>query len=158
MSIGSEPQNSPFSPASAPGPNPDLNNGPKLRIRDRLIRENRLPVDHPEFRYPPSKNPYQDKLKALREQGITSALTCDETETLQGKWRHYLGLPEEAELHVEIGCNGGHVILEWAKQQPQKAFVGVDWKFKQIFRAHEKAQKKNLRNITFLRAHAALSR
>jgi tRNA (guanine-N7-)-methyltransferase len=70
-----------------------------------------------------------------------------------GKWREtFSGKPEK--LHVEVGCNAGHVILEWAKQNPETAFIGVDWKIKAIHRAGEKAEKRALGNVKFLRAHA----
>ncbi len=61
----------------------------------------------------------------------------------------------DRELHVEIGCNAGHVIVEWAAAQPQTAYIGIDWKLKSIFRAAEKAEKRKLSNVIFFRAHAA---
>jgi len=113
----------------------------------------RLPVHHPEYRYPPSPNPYWEKLRAAQGQVYLD----NQTENHRGNWKSVLsnaaGHPLD-ELHVELGCNGGHVILEWARLNPSHAYLGLDWKFKQIHRAFEKAQKKGLRNIGFLRAHA----
>ena len=57
---------------------------------------------------------------------------------------------EGRKLHVELGCNAGHVTIEWADRSQSTAkssgqapdvFVGVDWKYKMIFKAAEKAMK-----------------
>lgn len=112
----------------------------------------RLPIDHPDYQYPPSRNPYWKKL--LEFQG--RVFSDNETESSSGNWRtKYVDqAPHSRKLHVEIGCNAGHVVLEWAAQNPNIAYIGMDWKFKPIFRAMEKAIKRNLQNILFFRAHA----
>lgn len=115
--------------------------------------EPHFPIEHPEYRYPGSNNPYWAKIRAL--QGVV--FTDNETERNAAQWRsHFSDLPPSPhrELHVEIGCNAGHVLVEWAQSHPEKAFIGIDWKFKPIFRAVEKGQKRNLKNLIFLRAHA----
>lgn len=122
----------------------------------------RLPVDHPEYRYAPSRNPYWKKLKEMAG-GIV--FTDNDTESRRGEWRAVLpdaaadprreqGEPPRRELHVEIGCNAGHVIIEWARANPGIAYVGIDWKFKPIARCVEKAAKHGLKNALFFRAHA----
>lgn len=116
----------------------------------------RLPIHHPEYRYPPSRNPYWIKLQEFQ-----GTVFCDnEGEVNQGKWREKFQAyttdtaTTRPELHVEIGCNGGHVILEWARANPDKRYIGIDWKFKPIHRAAEKAHQLGLKNILFLRGHA----
>ncbi len=106
-----------------------------------------IPLQHPEYRYPPSRNPYSEKLK----QAPGVVLSDNETEARRGNWKN-----ERAEslLHVEIGCNAGHVVTEWAARDPKDLFIGIDWKFKAIYRAFEKALKKKLSNLHLLRAHA----
>src|SRR4051812_42016373 len=91
----------------------------------------RFPIDHPNYLYPPSKNPYWSKLQELKG----AAFTDLDTETHRGQWRSRLpgSADSHRELHVEIGCNAGHVIVEWAKANPRNAYVGIDWKFKPIF-------------------------
>jgi tRNA (guanine-N7-)-methyltransferase len=37
--------------------------------------------------------------------------------------------------------------------KPEAVFIGIDWKFKAIFRGAEKAQKRGLKNVLFFRAH-----
>jgi len=109
-------------------------------------------VSHPDFRYPPSSNPYWARLKNFPE-----CAYCDHTAELNpGKWRDRFlkKFSSSPELHVEIGCNAGHVLIEWATQNPNKAYIGIDWKFKAIHRGAEKAKKRTLENLIFLRAHA----
>jgi tRNA (guanine-N7-)-methyltransferase len=106
----------------------------------------RLPLTHPEYRYSPSRNPYSEKLK----NGPGIVFSDNDTEAQKGNWKE---APTE-KLHVEIGCNAGHVIVEWALRNPQDRFIGIDWKFKAIHRAFEKSLNKKLKNIHFLRAHA----
>ena len=122
---------------------------------------NRLPIDHPDYRYPESKNPYWTKIKEHAQRIYSDQAT----EAHRGHWRNQMPDASQAKLaasdpqkrrplHVEIGCNAGHVSLEWAKQNPQTSFVGIDWKFKPIFRAAEKASKREIENLLFFRAHA----
>jgi tRNA (guanine-N7-)-methyltransferase len=120
---------------------------------------NHLPIQHPEYRYSTSKNPYAEKLKTLA--GIV--YSDHETENQKGTWRSQFPhpatenpakLPIPPQLHVEIGCNAGHVILEWAARNPGQTYIGIDWKFKPIFRAADKAKRRGVENLKFLRAHA----
>src|SRR6185437_16010077 len=111
---------------------------------------NYLPVHHPEFRYPDSKNPYWSKLK----QFAGRVYSDNSTEEYRGRWRERFAAEISGDLHVEIGCNAGHVVLEWAARNPTSRYVGIDWKFKPIFWGIEKALKRDIRNLLFFRAHA----
>jgi len=114
--------------------------------------------NRPDFCYSPSKNPYWAKIQ--EHKGLV--FTDQETEKHSGTWKTKFpsALQKDclqdpsAELHVEIGCNAGHVIVEWAKANPQNFYLGMDWKFKPIFRGAEKSLKAKLKNLIFLRAHA----
>ncbi len=119
------------------------------------IPATRLPLLHPDYRYAASRNIYSAKLETLKGR----VFSCNETETHRGHWREYF--PDQSgtaiarrQLHVEIGCNAGHVTVEWAASNPHQAYIGIDWKFKPIFRATEKGMKKSLGNLLFFRAHA----
>jgi len=117
-------------------------------------------VSSPEFKYAPSKNIYWEKLKNLPPELSGLALTDHDTETHQGSWRGRFQATKEnsslerAPLHVEIGCNAGHVCLEWAKQNPETLYIGIDWKFKQIYRLAEKSKKFQVKNLLAFRANA----
>lgn len=131
--------------------------------------ENRLPLNHPDYRYSVSRNPYQAKVRSLEGRVFSD----NDSETFRGCWRRKFADatpealavtaapttpttqdPARRPLHVEIGCNAGHVVVEWAARDPKTAFIGVDWKFKPIFRGAEKALKRGLSNLILLRAHA----
>jgi tRNA (guanine-N7-)-methyltransferase len=88
------------------------------------------------------------------------AYSDHQTEKFQGVWRKQFLNTKAAELatlpelHVEIGCNAGHVCLEWAKQNQSKLYIGIDWKFKQIYRLAEKAKNFQVKNLLAFRANA----
>lgn len=110
----------------------------------------RLPLTHPDYVYGPAKNPYSAKLKEFS--GL--AFSDNATETYAGSWRDRFGEPGAGrELHVEIGCNTGHVTRAWAAANPEKLYIGIDWKFKIIHRGAEKTAAKGLRNLLFFRAN-----
>ena len=114
----------------------------------------RLSIQHPDYRYRESPNPYWKKLEALRGRVFID----NDTETHPGKWRETVpavekGGSERRPLHVEIGCNYGHVVLEWAARDAGGMFVGIDWKFKGIHRAAEKAMGRGISNVIFFRAN-----
>jgi tRNA (guanine-N7-)-methyltransferase len=120
----------------------------------------RIPLDHPDYRYPPSRNPYWSKIKDQVE-GLHAPVRLDNaTEEFCGRWQTQFppapspARSERRPLHVEVGCSTGHVILEWAARDPKGLYIGVDWKYKIISRAAEKAQKRGLKNLLFFRAHA----
>ena len=102
----------------------------------------------PEFKYPPSRNPYWQKLDEFPKR----AFGDNRPEELRGKWRSLS--PTCKALHVEIGCNGGHVLLQWAAHNPNSMYVGVDLKLKQVYRGAEKAEKHKITNAFFARAFA----
>lgn len=60
----------------------------------------------------------------------------------------------ETTLHVEIGCNAGHVIVPWAHLHHSSRYIGIDWKHKAIYKAAQKAERLGLKNILFFRAQA----
>jgi tRNA (guanine-N7-)-methyltransferase len=124
-------------------------------MAQEISPRSKLPIQHPDYRYPGSKNPYAGK-----SQVFEGTLFMDNgTETHAGHWRDHF--PESKldpkakgrELHVELGCNGGHVTLEWAARNPEARFIGVDWKFKQIYLGMEKAFKRGIKNLLFFRAN-----
>ena len=109
-----------------------------------------FPIHHPDFRYPASKNPYWSKLQELGQMVFTD----HQTEVHRGRWSELFPQSPQGQLSVEIGCNAGHVVVESAARNPGDHFIGIDWKFKPIFRGVEKAAKKGLKNLVFFRAHA----
>lgn len=110
-----------------------------------------LPLNHPDYEYPEARNIYAERLKKFSGKVFSDR----ETETFKNHWKsHFPELPASSELHIEIGCNTGHVVRAHAKNNPQIAYIGIDWKFKAIHTGLEKAEKAQLKNIIFLRANA----
>jgi len=114
--------------------------------------DRKIPLVHPDYRYPESGNPYWKKLRDLPP----GLVYCDnDTELYRGVWRDkFFQAGKNGKLTVEIGCNGGHVALGLAQRAPEEFFIGLDWKFKQIHRAAVKAAALGLKNMIFLRANA----
>ena len=122
-----------------------------------------LPLSHPDYEYPVARNIYAERMKVFGGRAFSDT----ETETRPGHWREYFAslgaeaVPasiatagERPFLHVEVGCNTGHVVRAWAKQNPGQLFLGIDWKFKAIHHGLEKADRAGLKNLVFLRANA----
>jgi tRNA (guanine-N7-)-methyltransferase len=122
---------------------------PKVR-GSRASSVSSVPVWEPSFRYAESRNIYAKKLTELRGRVYSD----HETESHRGKWREAFAGPRREELEIELGCNAGHVTVEWAARDPKRAFIGLDWKYKPIFRGAEKGLKRGLDNLLFFRAHA----
>lgn len=121
-----------------------------------ISEHSRLPIQHPDYRYTESTNPYWKKLESLRGRVFVD----NDSETHRGKWRECFAAVAgvaaggvRRPLHVEIGCNYGHVVLEWAARDVGSVFVGIDWKFKGIHRAAEKAFRRGIGNVIFFRAN-----
>lgn len=131
-----------------------------MQQKPPLDPRSKLPVAHPDYLYPPSRNIYSQKLAHLSAEARCAVDA--QTETRRGHWREAMPdrlqskgpLDSNRPLHVEVGCNAGHVVLEWAAARPQEAFIGLDLKLKPIFWGVEKAVKRKIDNVLFLRAHA----
>jgi tRNA (guanine-N7-)-methyltransferase len=112
----------------------------------------KLPLVHPHYRYPTAKNPYALKLK----EHPGWAYSDNDIEEFAGHWREKFldqNHKPSRKLIVEVGCNTGHVVREWALANPKNAYIGIDWKFKIIHRGVEKAQSKGLKNLIFMRGN-----
>lgn len=112
---------------------------------------------YPKNNYDPyreSNHPYAGRFSELPATAPTG-FTCAATEQFRGKWREFFGASETAKLHLEIGCYHGESLIEMAKQNPDELFVGVEWKFKEAYKASEKAVRTKLPNLVFLRANIA---
>lgn len=113
-------------------------------------------VSKPEFQYGRSFNIYWDKLNELPPEMVGLAYADNKTELNKGKWKEAFKAKAtpEAKLHVEIGCNAGHVSVEWAKLNPADRYIGIDWKFKMVYKFAEKIAKFKLENLLAFRSNA----
>lgn len=115
-------------------------------------------VSKPEFEYARSFNIYWDKLNQLPPEMEGLAYADNKTEANQGKWKEAFKAKATPQtlLHVEIGANAGHVSVEWAKQNQgnENRYIGIDWKFKMVYKFAEKIAKFKLDNLLAFRANA----
>ena len=122
-------------------------------------------VSKPDFQYGRSYNIYWDKLNELAPELQGLAYADHKTELNRGNWRKSFkseSSPSENQtpsfLHVEVGCNAGHVSVEWARiAQEAKSnhrYIGIDWKFKMVHKFAEKIAKFKLENLLAFRANA----
>lgn len=104
--------------------------------------------------YRPSRNPYYKSLQELAKTSSRPLAILDHAcEEWRGKWRTYLNLPESASLTLELGAYHGETLISQAKAYPERGHIGVEWKYKQCFKAAKKSGDEKLNNICFLRAN-----
>lgn len=106
--------------------------------------------------YRATKNPYFDKIREFADQPSFPTLLADaDTEAFRGRWRERLGKSEDAFLQLELGAYHGETSIHLARTNPEAAHLGVEWKYKQCFKAGKKARDQALTNLAFLRANIA---
>lgn len=101
-------------------------------------------------------NRYVDVLVNNREGGLP-LLHGPDLKPWPGRWRNSFAgrMPETPEkLVLEIGSHYGEVILQMAQQHPETAFLGLDITFKRVVKLAQKAQERELHNLTSLLANA----
>ena len=61
-------------------------------------------------------------------------------------------LPSGRPLTLEIGCGHGHYLTAYAQAHPERLCLGIDIVTRRIQKACQKRDKRNLRNLHFLKA------
>ncbi len=64
------------------------------------------------------------------------------------------GIRNPIPINLEIGCGHGHWITDYAQQNQNSTYVGVDLITKRIEKAQAKATKRLLENLFFLKVEA----
>lgn len=106
--------------------------------------------------YRPTRNPYGEKIREFTATLRHCTLLADsDTETKRGRWREHFGVSKDAFLQLELGAYHGETSIHLAQKSPENVHLGVEWKYKQCFKAGKKANDQGLKNITFLRANIA---
>ena len=114
---------------------------------------NHLPVQHPEFRYPESKNPYWAKAQAVRRPGLFRQRDRNPSRPLARD------VSRIARFQAQRASRRNRLQRRpcrprMGSPQSRNGYVGIDWKFKPIFWGIEKALKRTIANLLFFRAHA----
>ncbi len=82
-----------------------------------------------------------------------SPLRLDPEEAMAGlDWARVFGVPGPVE--IEIGIGKGRFLLAVAQLRPDSRFVGIEWANKYLRVAEERAMKRGLPNVRFLRVDA----
>ncbi len=76
-----------------------------------------------------------------------SEIHIQSPQDMKGKWRE---LAKDKEIYAEIGCGKGRFILETAKRNPDKFFVGFEKVPDVIVLAMEKVKEAELENVVFI--------
>ncbi len=102
----------------------------------------------------PSQNPYVEKLQEF------SSFVFTNVGSFQGEKNQWRGFFENRssidpqKLILEIGCSNALYLEKTALQHPNWAFVGIDWKYKLLYRGAKRLQGKKILNVALLRGHA----
>lgn len=75
----------------------------------------------------------------------------------RGTWREWFARRVDAfngRVVLEIGCADAVSLCAMAASHPQIGFVGLDWKFRQVYLGAERATSLGLHNVALLRARA----
>ena len=75
----------------------------------------------------------------------------------KGRWKVFFAgrmQREPARTILEIGSSNGAFLSALAASHPLSAFIGLDWKYKLVFKGCEKSEKLGNKNTAFLRARA----
>jgi tRNA (guanine-N7-)-methyltransferase len=110
------------------------------------------------------KRPNLNKTKSLkRPNNYTLALLEDyaqyafheeEAPKMKGIWRKSMGLKETTPLDLEIGLGNGLHFAHYASNNPNRAIVGVELKYKPLIQSIRRALKAGAKNARAIRYHA----
>jgi tRNA (guanine-N(7)-)-methyltransferase len=98
-------------------------------------------------------NPYAARLNEFPD----IAFNAEGNFVHHGKWASFFQNKighKPKRLVFEIGCSNGLFLCQAAASHPDWAFVGIDWKFKVLYRAAKRAATAGLKNVAFLRGKA----
>lgn len=89
-------------------------------------------------------NPYIDKIDS------NSHIWQDDQKILaqKGEWKNFFN---KNKLMVEIGTGMGNFFAHYALSNPDTACVGIELKFKRLFRTYEKCVQRNRSDVILLR-------
>lgn len=110
------------------------------------------------------KNPYAARLEefssfAFNYECPSSSAARDDNDVFahHGGWeKFFLGRMgrKPSRTVLEIGCSNAEFLTELAQANPDSAFIGIDWKFKVLYKGAKRVQERKLENVALLRARA----
>jgi tRNA (guanine-N(7)-)-methyltransferase len=101
-----------------------------------------------------SRSIYADKLAEFSELAFAGGAATEH----RGRWRAYfrerIGASFDGRIVLEIGCYNAHFLSNIAAAHSATAFVGLDWKCKQLYDGASNMVARSIRNVALLRARA----
>ena len=104
--------------------------------------------------HPKRRSVFADKLDAFAD-----FVRCDEAAVgLRSQWhaffRDRIGDSFDGRIVLEIGCSDAATLNSMAMRHPTTGFVGIDWKYRQIYLGAERIAAMALHNVALLRDRA----
>lgn len=93
------------------------------------------------------RNPYHDKLQIFD----SFVLRDNEGEENSSKWNEKY-FKNNNPIEIEIGSGYGHFMLAYTENNPDKNFIGMDYRFKRSFSLAKKLKLHPHQNFCYLRA------
>jgi tRNA (guanine-N7-)-methyltransferase len=100
------------------------------------------------------KNPYSEKLE---QEFSEFAFNLEKAKLLKNNWRTFFKNRINnnfKKLILEIGCSNAQFLTTIANQNQDCTFIGLDWKFKVLYKGAKKVSRLNLKNVVLIRAKA----
>lgn len=73
----------------------------------------------------------------------------EKVDTYKGKWNEFF--QNNNEIYLEIGCGSGNFTVQNAEKFPNRNYIALELRFKRLVLGARKSEKRNLKNILFLR-------
>ena len=99
------------------------------------------------------ENPYAQKIRELSEYALTDQDVFKNLGMWNEIFKNKLKFNPE-KIILEIGCSNAAYLREVSKKNQKTAFIGLDWKYKVLFRGADKARQETVNNIFLLRGKA----
>lgn len=91
-------------------------------------------------------------VKGSRETIAANPLVIQDIKAQKGSWSEVFG--NEKPLYIEIGMGKGQFIIEMARRNPDKNFIGIEKYSSVLVRALEKCEEDAPENLRFIRMDA----
>lgn len=98
-------------------------------------------------------------IKGAEDIIASNRFVVQEPEQNKGHWQDYFAAIRgnaayEAPLHIEIGMGKGQFLMELARNNPDRNYIGIEMYSSVLLRALQKMESLNLPNLRFLRFDA----
>ena len=118
-----------------------------MRYRPKNLRDENPEVLNQLAKY----NPYIARVYDYPELLLPHPTSENFQESWARKNKDNLGNAFPGKVHIEIGCGSSRYLIEWALENSQDFFIGLELRYKRLVLAAKKIQKQNIQNILLLR-------